>query len=268
MFYPIVDLTFKRENNTTLYAMNQKYLCLIIFLGTLSFTLLGQDTKTWQVSENLQIIQLTRQTYIHVSWSETPGYGRYSSNGMIYTNGRDALLLDTPVSDEMTQNLVRFMEDSLSLKITGFVPNHWHEDCMGGLAYLNSREIPTFAHNMTCVQALVHDLPEPDICFGDRMVLSLGGKEVICEYPGPAHTLDNIVVWIPSEKILFAGCMVKSIDSGNLGNTSDGDTVNYANTIRNVIEKYGEADYVVPGHGKWGGSELLFHTLELAARKQ
>jgi metallo-beta-lactamase class B len=52
-----------------------------------------------------------------------------------------------------------------------------------------------------------------------------------------------------------------------LGNTSDGDTVNYASTIRNVIKKYGDAVYVIPGHGKWGGHELLSHTLELATRK-
>ena len=247
--------------------MNQKYLCLIIFLGTLSFTSMGQETKTWHVTKDLQLIQLTGQSYIHVSWSETPGYGRYSSNGMIYTDGREALLLDTPVSDEMTQALVRFLEDSLSIKITGFIPNHWHEDCMGGLAYLQSRGIPAFAYHRTCDQAKAHDLPVPDLCFTDRMIIPLGDLEVICDYPGPAHTLDNIVVWIPSEKILFAGCMVKSIDSRNLGNTSDGDTVNYASTIRNVIKKYGDAVYVIPGHGKWGGHELLSHTLELATRK-
>lgn len=247
--------------------MNQKYLCLIIFFGTLSFTALGQETKVWHVTKDLQLIQLTGQSYIHVSWSETPGYGRYSSNGMIYIDGREALLLDTPVTDEVTRTLVRFLEDSLSLKITGFVPNHWHEDCMGGLAHLQSVGIPSYAHQMTCDLAKSHDLPIPDLCFTDRMVISVGRQEVICEYPGPAHTLDNIVVWIPSEKILFAGCMVKSTDSRNLGNTSDGDMVNYASTIRNVIEKYGDAVYVVPGHGKWGGHELLSHTLELATRK-
>ncbi len=247
--------------------MNQKYLCLIIFLGTLSFTALGQETKAWHITKDLQLIQLTGQSYIHVSWSETPGYGRYFSNGMIFTDGRDALLLDTPVSDEMTRTLVRFLEDSLSLKITGFVPNHWHADCMGGLAHLQSVGISSYAHQMTCDLAKSHDLPIPDLCFTDRMVISVGKQEVICEYPGPAHTLDNIVVWIPSEKILFAGCMVKSIDSRNLGNTSDGDTVNYASTIRNVIKKYGDAVYVIPGHGKWGGHELLSHTLELATRK-
>lgn len=247
-----------------MYAMNQKYLCLIIVLGTLSFTAMGQETKTWHVTKDLQLIRLNGQSYIHVSWSETPGYGRYSSNGLVYTDGREALLFDTPVTDEMTQALVRFLEDSLSLKITGFVPNHWHEDCMGGLAHLQSVGILSYAHQMTCDLAKSHDLQVPDLCFAERLVITLGGQEVICEYPGPAHTLDNIVVWIPSEKILFAGCMAKSMDSMNLGNTRDGDTVNYASTIRNVIERYGEAVYVVPGHGKWGGPELLSHTLELA----
>ena len=75
------------------------------------------------------------------------------------------------------------------------------------------------------------------------------------------------MVWIPSEKILFAGCLAKNMASRNLGNTRDGDTLNYASTMRNVIKRFGEAQIVVPGHGNWGGLELLSLTLNLATQK-
>jgi metallo-beta-lactamase class B len=58
--------------------------------------------------------------------------------------------------------------------------------------------------------------------------------------------------------------MVKSINSKDLGNTADGDLSAYPNTIDKVIAKFKDARIVVPGHGPYGGLELLTHTKELA----
>jgi metallo-beta-lactamase class B len=85
-----------------------------------------------------------------------------------------------------------------------------------------------------------------------------------CYYFGAAHTTDNIVVWIPTEQILFAGCMAKSLNSQNLGNTADGDLKAYPETLRKVIAKFPDARIVIPGHGQYGGIEVLKHTLQLA----
>ena len=40
----------------------------------------------------------------------------------------------------------------------------------------------------------------------------------ICYYFGGGHSEDNIAVWIPSAKLLFAGCMVKEMAAQNAGN--------------------------------------------------
>lgn len=82
--------------------------------------------------------------------------------------------------------------------------------------------------------------------------------------PGPAHTADNIAIYFAAEKALFGGCVVKSLDSNNLGNISEGSVANYQQAVQNLIDRYGEASIVIPGHGSWGGRELLTHTLDLA----
>lgn len=71
------------------------------------------------------------------------------------------------------------------------------------------------------------------------------------------------MVWIPSEKILFGGCMVKDIYSKGLGNLSDAQPEEWAKTIQKAIGKFPEAKIVIPGHGGIGGKELLQHTKEL-----
>jgi metallo-beta-lactamase class B len=138
---------------------------------------------------------------------------------------------------------------------------------MGGLGYVQRIGVETYAHQMTVDIAKSKKLPVPVRGFKDSLRLSLGDKPILCWYPGPAHSLDNIVVWIPSERILFAGCMVKSMDSKNLGNTADGDTAGYPATIDMVIRKFPDAKIVIPGHDAAGGVELLRHTRELAGKK-
>ena len=92
----------------------------------------------------------------------------------------------------------------------------------------------------------------------------LGDKTIDCFYLGAAHSTDNIVVWIPSEKILFAGCMIKSVNARNLGNTADGDLTAYPGTIKKLLAKFPDVKVVIPGHGDFGGMELVKHTKELA----
>jgi len=223
--------------------------------------------KTINISADLKLIQLTEHAWLHVSSVNMPGYGRISANGLIYVNGNEVFLFDTPWNDSMTRQLLGWLRDSMKLRVTGFIPNHWHNDCMGGLAYLQSQHIESYANWMTLVIAKSKNLPVPDHSFRDSLQLMLGDKLIICYYPGPAHSTDNIVVWIPSEKILFAGCMVKSIDSPDLGNTADGNLKTYPETIEKVLKKFPEANIVIPGHGKPGGNELIRHTLALAKKQ-
>ncbi|HEX2970197.1 MAG TPA: subclass B1 metallo-beta-lactamase [Bacteroidales bacterium] len=241
--------------------MRSVLLIIIAFLCRQSFS---QDRI--RVSDDIELIKLSENAYIHVTYNETPSFGRYSSNGLIFIDKGKAFLFDTPVTGSQTDLLCTWIEKNLNVRIEGFVPNHWHEDCMGGIAYLKNRRIPTYANQITIDIAKTKNLPQPDYGFSDSLILNKEGNQVLCIYPGAAHSTDNIIVWIESEKILFAGCMCKSIDTPNLGNTADGDIKAYPVTIDRVIKRFPYAEIVIPGHGAYGGRELLFHTLSLSQK--
>ncbi len=215
------------------------------------------------VSKDIELIQLSESAFVHVSWSELPDYGRFSSNGLIFARKGEAFLFDTPMTEALTKELVTWITDTMKLKLVGFVPNHWHRDCTGGLAYLQGKKVKSYANQRTIDIARSKGLPLPEVGFKDSLQLKLGNSTILCYYPGAAHSTDNIVVWIPSEKILFAGCMVKSMDAKNLGNTADGDLKAYPNTLGMVLRKFPTAKTVIPGHGDFGGLELIRHTMEL-----
>jgi len=243
-----------------------KQLLLIFLALNLQLSVMAQSkVKTITVSDKLKLIQLTDYTWVHVSVENMTGFGKVSSNGLVYVEKGKAFLFDSPVTDSLTSVLIRVIQDSLKAKVVSFVPNHWHDDCMGGLKYLQSIGVKSYGNQLTIDEARKRKLPVPKKGFNKSLKLKLGGKPIECWYPGGGHTKDNIVVWLPEEKVLFAGCMCKEMKSTGPGNLADADVKSWPLTIKKVMAKYKDAQIVVPGHGLWGGPELLQHTLELVS---
>ncbi len=242
--------------------MSQTVFYILLILS--SCNVFSQDnSKRIKVSDDIELIRITDNAYVHVSVSTIPPYGKVSSNGLIFINNGEAFLFDTPETDSLTATLVTWLIQNMNLRINGFVPNHWHSDCMGGLRYLKNQKVISYANQMTIDIARLKKLPIPDYGFRDSLNLKLGDKSIDCYYLGGAHSSDNIVVWISTERILFAGCMIKSLSSTNLGNIADGDLKAYPTTIDKISAKFSMAKYVIPGHGLFGGIDLISHTKDL-----
>jgi metallo-beta-lactamase class B len=246
--------------------MNKIIIGLIAVMAQLTgFSQSGKDVI--KISDDIELIKISDNAYVHVSYANLPDYGRIGENGLILIDKKQAFLFDSPWTDAQTEKLFSWLKDSMDVKITGFIPNHWHVDCMGGLKFIQEQNIESYANQMTIEIAKTKGLPVPKHGFKDSLQLHLGDKLICCYYLGAAHSLDNIAVWIPSGQILFAGCMVKSIDSKNLGNTADGDVIAYPQTINRLMTKFPMAKIVIPGHGKFGGTDLIEHTKELLVKK-
>jgi metallo-beta-lactamase class B len=246
-----------------------KNIIIILLLAMLQSQGFSQSSyQKIRISKDIELLKISDNAYIHVSYSKIGEYGRIASNGMIYTNGDEAYLFDTPCTDSLTMDLCSWIKDSLKAKVVGFVPNHWHIDCMGGLGYLKKIGVESYAYQKTIDIAMAKKLPVPAHGFKDSLQLKLGNRTIECYYLGAAHSMDNIVVWIPSEKILFAGCMVKSLDMNTMGNIKDGDLRVYPETLDRLMEKFPDAKVVIPGHGLPGGIDLIKHTRELAIKNK
>ena len=236
---------------------------ITVFLSVLQFSVRASDYRKIQISDDIELFQLSEKAYVHVSISEIAGFGKVSSNGLIFVNGDEAFLFDTPVTNSQTETLVKWIADSLSATVSTFIPNHWHIDNLGGLEYLHSIGIKSYANQMTIDLAKENGMPVPCYEFTDSLSLYLRGDIVECHFFGGGHSADNIVVWIPSEKILFPGCMIKDIHSKGLVNLADATLDEWYPTIQKMITKFPDAKIVIPGHGQIGGKELLEHTSKL-----
>lgn len=241
--------------------MNRKLMILLCatlaLIGTLAGPAAGQgDTVDFTLVRN--------GVWIHTSYYSYNGYPT-PSNGLIAECDDGLVLIDTAWTNEQTRVLLDSIERQSHKKVVMAIITHAHQDRIGGIDVLYERGIDTVSTPLTAETAERAGYKAPrtrlDPAGG---ILKAGGLDLEVYYPGPAHTRDNVTVYLPKQAILFGGCIVKALGSTNLGNIADGDPRKYPESVQKLMEKYPKVSLVIPGHGEWGGMELLQHTLRLA----
>jgi len=238
----------------------------IMFLIAIGCVLIGCNEKVIEnevyKSETLIINQISKHTYLHISYMEIEPFGRFSGNGMIVVNKNEAIVFDTPGDDKTSAELIDFINNTLKFKIIAVIPTHYHLDNLGGLAEFHRRGIPSYAFYETIRLAKENDYPIPQHGFENYLELKVGNETVIAKFFGEGHTIDNIIGYFPLEDIMFGGCLIKEIGSGQ-GNIAEANIEMWSETVRKIKAKYPNVQKVIPGHGKIGGIELLDYTINL-----
>lgn len=88
------------------------------------------------------------------------------------------------------------------------------------------------------------ELVPPTVTFDHRLSLFLDDREIDVQYHGPCHTLGDVAVWVPGDRVLFAG------DLAFIGSTPlvwEGSLLNWIATIGRLVSL--EPQTIVPGHG-------------------
>ena len=213
-------------------------------------------------SANVKVEKLTTSTFRHITYLLTEDFGKVSCNGMIVVNGDQSLIFDTPTNDADSDELLDWVEKTLKCRVTGVVVTHFHKDCLGGLNEFHKRNIPSYASNKTIELAKSEGGPVPQNGFDDYFEMRIGEKEVVSAFFGEGHTADNIVSYFPDEKVLFGGCLIKTLGA-NKGYLGDANVEAWSKTVSSVKSKYKEAKVIIPGHGEPGTAELLDYTIQL-----
>lgn len=238
----------------------KRYLCAI-FLLICSITF-AQEHEPIVINDDLQLIPITDNIYLHLSWTEVNGFGRVGSNGILYILDGEALMVDTPMEEQQTKTLVEYVREVMKARITLAIPGHFHDDCLAGLPYLHSTGARSIANKRTKAICKEKGLVIPQRTFNKKRKLNFQGQAVELHYFGPGHAPDNIVVWFPSERLLFGGCMIRSIQYKGLGNTGDAVVTEWGPTVSRVKTAFPNVKLVVPGHGSIGDAALLDHTIQ------
>lgn len=215
------------------------------------------------LSADLVVRPLRPNVLLHVSWKELPEWGRVGSNGLVVLGQHEALLVDTTWSDEPTALLLDHVETTYGRRVTHAVITHSHDDRMGGIRELLRRGIRVHGLALTADRAIAEGEPPPTETFASETTLDVDGAQAVAFFPGAAHAPDNLVVWLPSEGVLFGTCMIRELAGTSVGNLSDASLTTWEGAVNAVRARVPSPRIVVPGHGEPGDAALLDHTIAL-----
>lgn len=234
----------------------------VLWIGTFFCCTTNNTLKIVYKTESLIIEQISPTVFKHVSYLKTNDFGNVACNGMIYITNNEALIFDTPTTNKVSKELIDWIVSKKEAKINGVVVNHFHDDCLGGLKGFHDENITSYANHLTIELAKKDSVEIPQKGFHQRLELTLGSNKVITQFFGEGHTKDNTVSYLESEKVLFGGCMIKSLKAskGYLGNANISE---WSNSVTKVKTAFPNIEKVIPGHGKVGNSKLLDYTIEL-----
>jgi metallo-beta-lactamase class B len=213
-------------------------------------------------SETLEIQKISKYVFVHTSFLQTSSFGKVPCNGIVVVDGSEAVVFDTPTDNSVSLELIDWIEKELKARVKTIVPTHFHDDCLGGLEAFHSRKVASIAYQKTIDLARADSAILPKIGFSQMKTLKVGNKKINVEYLGEGHTSDNVIAYFPHEKILFGGCLIKETGAGK-GYLADANVEVWPQTVQKVRDKFADVKIVVPGHGKWGGIELLDYTIQL-----
>lgn len=209
------------------------------------------------------LTEIKPHVWVHTSIGEFNGMP-VPSNGLLMETSKGLLLVDSSWNDSITTELMDLISKHLKKPVKNAIITHSHADRIGGIKTLKERGVHVYTTPQTAKLGAENGYESPDRLLNPVSThLKFGNVKVETYYPGKGHTEDNITVYFPQYKLLVGGCLIKSQEAKDLGNLEDADVDAWPVSVQNVIDRYPQVDTVVPGHGNLGGTELLYHTIEL-----
>lgn len=153
------------------------------------------------------------------AYLQLPGGWCLSNSGVVVHRGQ-VTVIDTASTERRARALREAIRGVSQLPVKLLVNTHHHGDhSFGNFVFADEAAIighdrcaVEIAENGLAMQLIWPDvewgtikLKPPTITFSDRITVCPGDKRLELIYVGPAHTSNDVIVWLPEEGVLFAG---------------------------------------------------------------
>ena len=210
----------------------------------------------------LEISHLAGSFYIYTTYVDYEGTP-FPSNSMYAVTPEGVVMFDTPWDTLQVMPLLDSIKARHGKDVIMCIATHFHDDRTAGFDILKRLGVRTYSTRHTYELCKETNRPLAEYIIEADTLFNIGGMEFETYFPGAGHAPDNIVIWLPGQHILYGGCFVKSTDSQGLGNLSHADTKSWEEAVQKVMEKYPDAEYIIPGHQGWTDRGSLKYTYEL-----
>jgi glyoxylase-like metal-dependent hydrolase (beta-lactamase superfamily II) len=190
----------------------------------------------------------------------------FISNAAFVVTPAGVVVIDALGSPALAERLIAEVKKITPLPITHVLVTHYHADHIYGLQTFQALGAKIIAHR--AAKEYLHSdtarlrmeasrqqlgpwidaqtrLVDADQWLDTQTTLTVGGVEFQLQPVGPAHTPEDIAVYLPSEKVLFAGDLVFRSRIPYVGQA---DSRHWITALDSLLAF--DARVIVPGHGE------------------
>jgi glyoxylase-like metal-dependent hydrolase (beta-lactamase superfamily II) len=218
--------------------------------------------------EPLPLQQVAPDVYFVQGLSSTgsAANGNFISNAGFVVGEQGVLVVDGLGARHLALRLIQAIRQVTALPMSHLVVTHYHADHIYGLQAFREAGVRILAHggaraylaSDTARQRLAASreqlapwvdsntrMLDADQWLGDGdTVLNLGGAQAIVRHLGPAHTPEDLAVYLPRQRVLFAGDLVFR---GRVPWVGQADTRRWVQALNRMLAF--QPQVLLPGHG-------------------
>ena len=189
----------------------------------------------------------------------------FISNAGFIVTPAGVIVIDALGSPKLAEELVAAVRQVTTQPIRYVVVTHYHADHIYGLQVLKDLGVTVIAHRAgqdylnsdTAQRRLAASREElfpwvdahtrlvpADTWLDADTVLEIGGEKLHIRHVGPAHTLEDLVVYVERSRVLFAGDLVFR---GRIPFVGQADSRGWIDALSGLIAL--RPSLIVPGHG-------------------
>jgi len=189
----------------------------------------------------------------------------FVSNAAFVVTPGGVVVIDALGSPELARELRAEIARVTPLPVTHVIVTHYHADHIYGLQVFKEAGATIVAHRQallylnsdTAQQRLKASreelfpwidestrLVEADLWLDGPTALRVGGQVFEIRPAGPSHTPEDLVVWVPAQRVLFVGDLVFR---GRIPFVGQADSAHWVEALDALLAY--EAQAIVPGHG-------------------
>ena len=189
----------------------------------------------------------------------------FISNAGFVITPKGVVVVDALGSPALAKKLIAEIKKLTSQKIVAVIVTHYHADHVYGLQEFRQVGAKIYAQgegrnyisSETAKQRLIAsrtdfapwvnastNLISADVWIDQNFTLTVGGIEFKIGRVGPAHAPEDLIIYVPSKKVLFAGDLVFRGRIPFVGNADSKGWLEALNEIESL-----NPSIVIPGHG-------------------
>ncbi len=221
------------------------------------------------------LVELDDGVYALIAYGPSAAEGLGANSGFIVGN-ESVLVVDSRFTVNHARQLLKAIRSVTDLPVKYLVNTHYHPDHVWGNSLFRSEGAIIIARPETGIEMerftpvyidyyrtrkpdvyeMIKDvqLALPDSFVTDELRFDLGGIEAVVSYYGPGHTAGDLVVSVPSKRIVFAGGLISNGYHPNMGDQG-ADFGNWMAILDRIAAS--RPRIIVPGQGPAGDAGMI-----------